>query len=175
MEKEIILVDAAGKEQVTLVDKYLLRFDSGANISLDFNDKWEPSGIVCRAWYGDKEWEPSIEGSCHLILNPSSGNCVWLKPLVLAGTSLVDVKIKTIATSLPQVYSVADVQEQLLSKSIEQIIVKDKSAGIVFQIQLPQADISPIFQESLNIFLEQYALVCEPKGSNLWVFKAIVK
>lgn len=175
MSKEITLIDADGNPQFTVADTCLLRFDSGANIRVDFNDKWVQVGIVCRAWFGENEWEPSIGGSCSLILNPSSGVGVWLKPLVLTGTSLVDVTIKAVTTQLPAVYLVVDAQEELLPTAIQQIVVKDKPTGIIFQIQLPQTGISSVFQESLHISIEQQALVCEPKAANLWVFKPMMK
>jgi len=175
MEKEITLIDSAGNKRGTTIDKYILRFNSGANISLDFNDKWTPEGIVFRAWYGEQEWEPNPDGSCVLVLNPTAGNCVWLKPLVLTGASFADVKVTAVSTELPHLYSFVDNQEQLMPSDIKQIMTEDKKTSSVFEVMLPQANVSPIFQESFHIRTANHGIVCEPKACNLWVFKHLVK
>jgi hypothetical protein len=174
MEKEIILIDFAGNKTITPVDRYVLHFNSGANVSLDFNDKWNPNGIVCRAWYGEKELEPSPDGSCTLVITPRASNIIWLKPLVLTGTSLSDVKIKAASTQLPQLYSRADSQKQLMSPDIKFITVKDPKTNLTFEIELPQNNVSTIFQESILITTSNKGIVCEPKACNVWVFKPFI-
>lgn len=175
MKKEIVLVDSAGNKKTTTISKYILRFNSGANISIDLDDKWTPEGVVCRAWYGESEWAPTLDASCTLVVTPRCGNIVWMKPLVLTGTSLSDVKVKSVSTELPQIYSIVDDQEELPFLDVKQIIVNDTKMSPVIEIVMPKDNLSPLFQESIQITTNNYAIVCEPKGANLWVFKCLAK
>ena len=175
MKKEIVLVDSAGNKKVTTISKYILRFNSGANISIDLNDKWTPEGVVCRAWYGENEWAPTLDASCTLVATPRCGNIVWMKPLVLTGTSLSDVKVKSASTELPQIYSIVDDQEQLPLLDVKQIIINDSETTSVIELLMPQDNIPLLFQESIQIRTNNCAIVCEPKANNLWVFKRLAK
>lgn len=178
MNKEIVLIDELQNEIIADADKYILRFDSGANLSLEFNVKHIADAIVCRAWYGDNEWKPSLEGSCNLILNPYAGDCVWMRPVVLTGKSLANVKVKAVSLKPPQLFACTNDQESLIDSSITSIIVKDKRTKLVFKIELPDNALSPLYRESIlistskdDIESKHQAISCEPKGANLWVFK----
>ncbi len=174
-EKEIILVDSAGNKKVTTTDQYVFRFNSGANISLNLNDQRAPEGIVFRAWYGEGQGKPNPEGSCVLVLNPSCGDLVWLRPFVLAGTSFADVKVKAASTEPPQFYSIVNHQEQRMPSDIKLIAIEDKKTGLVFEVKLPQVDVAEVFQGSFHIRTVNHGIVCEPKACNVWVFKHLVK
>jgi hypothetical protein len=175
MKKEIILVDSAGNKKITSISKYVLHFNSGANISIDLDDKWTPEGIVCRAWYGEDEWTPTADVSCTLVIAPTSSNIVWMKPMVLTGTSLADVKVKSASTGLPQIYSIVDDQKELPLLDVKQIRINDRETSSVIEIVMPQNNISLLFQESIQIITNNYGIVCEPKAANLWVFKCLAK
>lgn len=174
MKKEIILVDSAGNKKITTISKYVLHYNSGANISINLDDKWTPEGIVCRAWYGEDEWMPTADACCILEVIPSSGNIIWMKPLVI-GTSLADVKVKSASTELPQIYSIVDDQEQLPLLDVKQIIINDSETTSVIELLMPQDNIPLLFQESIQIRTNNCAIVCEPKANNLWVFKRLAK
>lgn len=171
MTKEIFLINSKDNKEITTVSKYRLCFDNGANISIEFNDKSLAQEIVCRAWYGEKEWEPSFEASCSLSLCPTSGNSVWIRPLVLVGTSLSDVKVKSVSTGLPQIYAIKNDQKQPILMDIKRIIVNVTEIPSVVEIIMPHDNISSLFQESVQIITNNHAIVCEPKAANLWVFK----
>ncbi|RTL10001.1 MAG: hypothetical protein EKK54_12585 [Neisseriaceae bacterium] len=171
MTKEIFLIDSKDNKEITTVSKYRLCFDNGANISIELNDKSLAQEIVCRAWYGEKEWEPSFEASCSLSLCPTSSNSVWMKPLVLTGTSLSDVKVKFVSSGLPQIYAIENDHKQPILMDIRHIIINITEVASVIEVIMPQDNISPLFQESVQIITNDHAIVCEPKAANLWVFK----
>ncbi len=170
MEKEILLIDSAGNKKFTTASKYILNFNNDANISIEF-EECLPLRIACRAWYGAKEWEQFFEASCSLLLCPSSSNSVWMKPLVLTGTSLSDVEVKSVSTGLPQIYAIENNQEQPLFLDIKRMILGVRETSSVIEIIMPQDNISSVFQESIQIITNSHGIVCEPKAANLWVFK----
>lgn len=172
MAKEILLIDSEGNKKIATASKYILSFNNGANISIEL-EKCLPLIIACRAWYGAQEWEPSFEASCSLSLCPSSSNSVWMKPLVLAGTSLSDVEVKSVSTGLPQIYAIENNQEQPLLLDIKRMILGVTETSSVIEIIMPQDNISSVFQESIQIITNSCGIVCEPKAANLWVFKGL--
>lgn len=76
MKNQILLIDDSKNEINTVADKYILRFDSGANISFEFKVTSMECNLVCRSWYGESEWTPSLEISCHIVVNPYAGCCI---------------------------------------------------------------------------------------------------
>ena len=54
---------------------------------------------------------------------------------------------------------------------IRRIIINITEVASVIEVIMPQDNISPLFQESVQIITNNHAIVCEPKAANLWVFK----
>ena len=177
MHQEIILIDDKNNSTNSSSNKYILKYNNGANISIEFNDKWTPDGVVCRAWYGKEEWAPSSY-CCILQLIPSSGNCIWIKPLLIKN-SAPDFSVPILPSLPPEVLIVTHEEDHATSIKLSKIITKNQQNGITFSIDLKNDEICAPAQEAflLTTWLEQKEkpfarnLTCEPKGANLWVFK----
>ncbi|AUR51313.1 hypothetical protein [Aquella oligotrophica] len=178
MNNEIILFNAAGNYKIE-TEKFILGFKNEVNISIEPNFTSTPDAIVFRSWYGEEEWRPSPEASISLTVTPISGDSIWLKPMILEGTSLSDAKIKATRIESPLVYSINNSQKESLLSNIHKIVFKNRQTGIIFEIELPRRDISPIFQESIQITIKikkeaniyPHGIICEPKAANLWVIR----